>query len=223
MGEVDFEMVPAGCFAILCMAPSQPPPARSPAAPPEIEPVTAWHPMLVALLETYLQQGYQLIPEFLLTRFPRVFVKQIQRMGGSFALFDAGLWRGEMAGLSLHGVETGVACERAPEERLLYAFSRAFLAAPSALLPLEGEDLTVYHSLYQQVEQFRRLRGDLTMKDLEEIRRAGEELQAELERRWAAKLTIKQRLAGLSPEQLVELVAGLPPEVLEAAAKKRSS
>lgn len=259
--------------------------------------------MLVALLEIYLQHGYQLFPEFLLTRLPqridivvvrktgeevgrprkirtildflglhtiiehkgptdelagedalvllgyaaqymrlckvkepadvrlmvvadripRVFVKQIVRMGGSLAVFDTGLWRGQMAGLSIHGVETGVAYKRDPDERLLYAFSRAFLREPSALLPLEGEDRSVYHSLYQQVEQFRRLRGDLAMKDLEEIRKAAIEIEAAMMRRALAKLTPEERLAGLSPEQLVDLVAHLPPEVLEAATKKRSS
>jgi hypothetical protein len=38
-----------------------------------------------------------------------------------------------------------------------------------------------------------------------------------------AGLTPEQRLAGLAPEQLAALLAQLPPDVLEAAAKKRSS
>src|SRR5262245_46131107 len=46
------------------------PPAPEPAAAPEsdLAPRTAWHPMLVALLERYLPEGYQLIAEFLLAR-----------------------------------------------------------------------------------------------------------------------------------------------------------
>ena len=70
------------------------------------------------------------------------------------------------------------------------------------------------------------------MKDLEEIRKAAVEIEAEMMRRAVAKLTPEerlagippeQRLAGLSPEQLVDLAAHLPPEVLEAVMKKRSS
>jgi len=38
-----------------------------------------------------------------------------------------------------------------------------------------------------------------------------------------AGLTPEQLAAGLAPEQLVALLAQLPAEVLEAAAKKRSS
>jgi hypothetical protein len=129
---------------------------------------------------------------------------------------------------------------------LLYAFSRAFLEKPGALAPLEGDEKTVYHSLYQQVEQFRRIRGEFAMKDFEELQKAFDKYQAEMmrnapveqrlagltpEQRLAglapeqrlAGLAPEQRLAGLAPEQLAELLARLPPEVLEAAAKKRSS
>jgi len=84
------------------------------------------------------------------------------------------------------------------------------------------------------------------MKDLEKLRKSFEEYEAEkmrntpIEQRLAgltpeqvltafgpeqlaAGLAPEQRLAGLAPEQLVALLAQLPPEVLEAAAKKRSS
>src|SRR5215212_6927075 len=42
-----------------------------PEAPPPPESFTAWHPMLVTLLEAYLPSGWQLIPELLLSRLPQ--------------------------------------------------------------------------------------------------------------------------------------------------------
>src|SRR5208282_5243507 len=39
--------------------------------PPETESFTAWHPMLVALLEFYLPGGWKLLPELLLSRLPQ--------------------------------------------------------------------------------------------------------------------------------------------------------
>src|SRR5215208_1605404 len=42
-----------------------------PEAPPPPESFTAWHPMLVAVLEAYLPSGWQLIPELLLSRLPQ--------------------------------------------------------------------------------------------------------------------------------------------------------
>lgn len=261
----------------------------TPAEPPnpslEFEPVTAWHPMLVALLETFLPPGYDLIPEFLLTRLPLrldilivrkvgetvgvprkihsildylgahtviehkgptdvlsgedalvllayatqymrlrklkepsevrlmvvadrisgVFVKQIERHGGAFEPFEQGLWRGRLAGFDLHGVETGEAFKRGATERLLYAFSRAFLERPADMSRLEGEDEMVYLALYQQVERFRKARGDLAMKDMEELKKAAEEYKANL----LAGLTPEQRLRGLDPEDRLK---GLDPE-----------
>jgi hypothetical protein len=304
-----------GCFQPL--PPGRVSPSESSPPPPDFEPVTAWHPMLVALLEAYLPPGYTLTPELVLTRLPQridiviiqktgepagkarkihaildylavhtliehkgptdkltgedalvltgyaaqymrlrkvdepadvmlmvvadrmssAFVKRIEKMGGSFGKLDAGLWRGKILGCTLHGVATGEVHKRDRSERLLYAFSRAFLDKPGALAPLEGDEKTVYHSLYQQVEQFRRIRGEFAMKDFEELQRAFDKYQAEMmantpvEQRLAG-LTPEQRLAGLAPdqvlaglapEQLAELLARLPPEVLEAAAKKRSS
>ncbi len=48
---------------------------------PEVESTTAWHPMLVALLELYLPEGFQLLPEFLLSRLPqRVDIVVIRRV-----------------------------------------------------------------------------------------------------------------------------------------------
>jgi len=170
-------------------------------------------------------------------RMSAAFVKRVEILGGSFAKFDAGLWRGKLLGCPLHGVETGEAHKRDRSERLLYAFSQAFLENPGALAPLDRDEEMVYHSLYQQVEQFRRNRGEFAMKDLEKLRKSFEEYEAEkmrnmpIEQRLAG-LTPEQRLAGLAPEQLAAglapeqlaaLLAQLPPDVLEAAAKKRSS
>jgi hypothetical protein len=161
-------------------------------------------------------------------RMSAAFVKRIEILGGSFAKFDAGLWRGKLLGCPLHGVETGEAYKRDRSERLLYAFSQAFLENPGALAPLDRDEEMVYHSLYQQVEQFRRNRGELAMKDLEKLRKSFDEYEAEKMRNMPiaqrlAGVTPEQLAAGLAPEQLAALLAQLPPDVLEAAAKKRSS
>jgi hypothetical protein len=253
--------------------------------PAETESFTAWHPMLVALLEFYLPGGWKLLPELLLGRLPqrvdvvvlrlvdaiagtarklhsvfdhlrphtliehkgptddlepwdaltllayagqymrlaRVsdpddvclmvicdhipvgFVRQIEKMGGTFEALGAGLWRGKMAGLLLRGIETRLAYRTGPSEHLLYTFSRAYLSDPEALLPLDSEEARVYTLLYQQVEQFRKQRGTMAIRDNEAAQKSYEEVIAEI----VAQLPPAQRLAGLAPEQRL---AGLAPE-----------
>lgn len=269
----------------------------------EIESVTAWHPMLVALLEFYLPGGWKLLPELLLSRLPqRVdivvlrlteavagpprklhsvfdhlrpytliehkgptddlepwdaltllayagqymrlakvsdpdevclmvlcdripfgFVEQVKRMGGTFAALGAGLWRGQMAGMLLRGIETREAYRASPSEHLLYTFSRAYLTDPEGLLPLDAEEARVYTLLYQQVEQFRKKRGSMAIRDIEAAQKSYEEVLAEIVEQLSPELRVRglapdqiakvltpeQRLAGLPPEQRL---AGLPPE-----------
>jgi hypothetical protein len=284
----------------------------------ETESVTAWHPMLVALLEFYLPGGWKLLPEFSLSRLPqRVdvvvlrlteatsgsarrlhsifdhlrphtliehkgptddlepwdvltllayagqymrlakvadpgevclmvladripdgFVKQVERMDGSFASVGRGLWRGRMAGLLLHGIETREACRASASEHLLYTFSRAYLTNPQGVLPLDAEEARVYTLLYQQVEQFRKKRGTMAIRDVDAAKKSYEEVLAEIveqlppevrlrgllpEQRLAG-LPPEQRLAGLTPEQIASLTeqifAGLTPEAREQLVRK---
>ena len=276
-----------------------------PDAPPPPESLTAWHPMLVMVLESFLPSGWQLIPELLLSRLPqRVdivilelvgtspgvarkllsifdflrphtliehkgptddlapqdalvllaygaqymrlkklkdpaelclmviadrippgFVEQVGRLQGCLTQVGKGLWRGELAGAVLHAVETSEAAQRGPTERLLYAFSRAFLKDPRGGLPLDEEARKVYALLQNQVEQFRKSRGEMAMKDYELAKMSLDELlQPAIERR-LQELTPEQRVAGLTPEQLAKsltpeqlaktLEAALPPDVWE--------
>src|SRR5687767_4615906 len=54
---------------------------ETPSAP---EALTAWHPMLVAALETYLPSGWQLLPELLLSRLPlRIDIVILELVGTS--------------------------------------------------------------------------------------------------------------------------------------------
>ena len=277
-------------------------------ADPETAPLeilTAWHPMLVALLEIYLPSGWRLTPELLLNRMPlRVdivllrlvgeaagavrklhsifdhlrphtliehkgptddlepedllalvsyatqymrlvklvdpaelclmvvcdripasFVRQVERHKGTLTPLgqgQEGLWRGEISGFRLHGVEARDACHRDATERLLYAFSRAYLTVPEGILPLDPEEAGVYAALYQQVEQFRRTRGAMAMKDYEMAQKSYEEVLEQLVERLPAEkrlrgLTPAQRLAGLAPE---EILSALSPEVRELLTKK---
>ncbi|WP_437648655.1 hypothetical protein [Sorangium sp. So ce362] len=281
-----------------------------PEAPP-LESVTAWHPMLVALLEFYLPSGWRLSPELLLNRMPlRVdivvlrlvdqpagnarklhsifghlrhhtliehkgptddlepedvltllaygalymrhnklldpdelclmviadripagFARQVERHRGTFAPVGRGLWRGELNGLLLHGVETREACRQSPTEHLLYTFSRAYLKGAGQIMPLDPEETQVYNALYQQVEQFRRQRGTMAMKDYELARQSYEEVLEQMvaqlpPEKLLAKLTPEQRIEGLTPEQRFEgltpeeILRAIPPEVRELIAKK---
>lgn len=63
------------------------------------------------------------------------FVEQIARHDGRFAQVGQGLWKGELAGFALHGVETYDASQSGSSERLLYAFSRAFITDPQGARP----------------------------------------------------------------------------------------
>jgi hypothetical protein len=280
-----------------------------PEAPPPPESVTAWHPMLVALLEIYLPSGWHLIPEFLLSRLPqRVdivilelvgtspgaahklhsifdylrphtliehkgptddlaaedalvllgygaqymrlkklkdpsdlclmvvcdritpgFVEQVERLKGHFTQMGKGLWQGELSGSVLHGVETGKAAEASPTERLLYAFSRAFLKDPRGVLPLDEEARRVYALLQNQVEHWRKIRGAMAMKHYELAKISLEELMKPIAQehtpekiaalyspeQLVAALTTEKLAQTLTPEQLTKLLEALPPDVLE--------
>ena len=264
-----------------------------PEAPTPPEALTAWHPMLVTLLEMYLPSGWQIIPELLLSRLPQrvdivivelvgtapgaphlllsvfdflrphtliefkgptddlaaedalvllaygaqymrlkklkdpgdlclmviadrlspAFVKQVERLQGCFTQVDKGRRRGELAGAALHGVETGKAAERGSSEQLLYAFSRAFLEDPRGGLPLDEDARRVYALLWNQVEQFRKIRGATAMKDYELAKMSMAELmQPTLERMVEEE---PQKLARMIPPE--ELVKALTPEELAKA------
>jgi hypothetical protein len=269
---------------------------------PETESFTAWHPMLLALLEHYQPGGWKILAELLLSRLPqrvdivvlrqeevvagtprklhsvfdhlrphtliehkgptddlepgdvltllgyagqymrlfrisdpeklclmvladripKTFVDQVKRMEGTLAEVGDGLWRGKMAGMMLHGVETREAWRASPSEHLLYTFSRAYLSHPDGLLPLDPEEFSVYALLYQQVEQFRKNRGTMAMKDVDVAQQSYQAVLAELIEKQPPEirlrgLTPEERVAGLTPEQILALV---PPSAVEEYARK---
>jgi hypothetical protein len=138
-------------------------------------------------------------------RIPASFLAQLVRHGAELTEHEHGLWRGRAAGFVLHGVETRKAAE---VDRLLFTFSRDYLAHPEGVARLDPEETSVYIWLYQQVEQFRRARGTMATKDTEEMEKAYKEAMKAL----LGSLTPEQRLAGLTPEQRL---AGLTPEERE--------
>jgi hypothetical protein len=146
-------------------------------------------------------------------RISKSFVKQVERMGGSFVRGRNGLWRGRLAGLPLHGVELSKAYKAGPSERSLYMFTRAFLKDPRALVrmkELDEEELHVYCLLYQHVEQFRRNPMTMDLKDLDLANKKLRKVYLEI----AESMTLEERLKGLTPEQRF---AGLTPEQIAAA------
>jgi hypothetical protein len=116
----------------------------------------------------------------------------------------------------VHGVETGKAAERGRTEHLLYTFSRAFLERPMQVPPLDPEDARVYVWLYQQVQQFKRARGAMAVKDVDTFERSMMEFfesltaeHPELIDRILARCPPEKRLQGLAPEDRLQ---GLAPE-----------
>ncbi|AUX42466.1 uncharacterized protein SOCE26_038990 [Sorangium cellulosum] len=173
-------------------------------------------------------------------RIPSGFIRQIERHRGSVAPLGGGLWRGELNGLLLHGVETREACWQSPTERMLYTFSRDYLKGAGQILPLDPEETRVYNALYQQVEQFRRQRGTMAMKDYELARQSYQEVLDQMlaqvpPEQVLSRYTPGQRLDGLTPGQRLdgltpgqrldgltpeEILRAIPPEMRELLAKK---
>ena len=150
-------------------------------------------------------------------RIPNSFVARVAQLRGTFEPIGNGLWRGELAGLSLRGVELREAYKSGPSERFLYLFTRAFLQNPRVIgftEDLDQEDHLVYDLLCQHVQQLRRDPATMHQKDVD---LAAESLAA-ARRQLIAHSTIEDRLDGLTPEQvfarytLEERFAGLTPE-----------
>ena len=147
-------------------------------------------------------------------RIPASFLAQIALCGAELIEHEHGLWSGHAGRFVLHGVETSKAAE---VDRLLFSFSRRYLAHPEAVRRLDREELSVYIWLYQQVEQLRRARGTMATKDNEEFQRA----QREAFKSMLGMFSTEERLAGLPAEQLLagltpeQRIAGLTPEQLE--------
>ena len=174
-------------------------------------------------------------------RIPASFVARLEQMRGTFESVGNGLWRGELAGLSLHGVELREAYKTGPSERLLYIFTRAFLRDPGAIFLMEGldeEDVCMYNLLYQHVHQLRRDPATMNLKDMSLIEQNMARFRkdyfahhASMEERFEgltpeevlAGFTPEQRFAGLTPEQRFagltpeQRFAGLTPEQIAAA------
>ena len=144
-------------------------------------------------------------------RIPASFLAQLQRCGGELIEQEHGLWHGHAGRFVLHGVETSKAAE---VDRLLFTFSRGFLAHPEGMAQLDPDEASVYLWLYRQVEQFKRARGNMALKDGEEFKKAHDEAIKSL----VSMLSSEERLAGLPAEQLLaarpvqQLIAGLTPE-----------
>jgi hypothetical protein len=178
--------------------------------------------VLLAYAFQYMLLGNISDPEemqlmFVAERIPAAFVERIERLGGWLRPIGNGLWQGKLAGLSLHCVALEDAYKAGPSERSLYVFTRAFLKDQRKFVrnnELDKEELVVYRSLIEHVQQ---LRKDPRTMDLKDIDLATVTLE-EIYGMFAAGATVKQRLEGLTPEQVIahltpeQLVAHLTPE-----------
>lgn len=231
-----------------------------PEAPPRPESVTAWHPMLVALLDIYLPSGWQLIPELLLSRLPqRVDIVVIELVGTTkgavrklHSIFD---YLRPHTLIEHKGPTDDLAAEDAlvllgyaaqymrlkklkdPADLCLMVVSdRITPGFLDGALPLDEEGKRVYATLQNQVEQFRKSHGAMTMKDYElmqmsmaELARfltpTFERLAREEPQKLASMLTPEELAGALTPEQLAKVLtpeqraktleALLPPDVWE--------
>jgi hypothetical protein len=142
------------------------------------------------------------------------FLSQVALCRAELAEVEPGIWRGGFGGFALHGVETSKAFQLGPSEHLLFPFSRAYLARPGAVQALAPEDRRVYLWLYQQVEQFKRARGAMAVKDIDVLEKSFEEMLGEMMDQLPLELrlqglNVEERLAGLKAE---ERLAGLKAE-----------
>jgi hypothetical protein len=149
-------------------------------------------------------------------RLTRTFLSQAKRCRAELVETESGLWQGQLGGFALHGVETSKIAGLGSTERLLYLLSRAFLANPMGIQPLDPRDVKVYALLYQQVEQFKRARGAMAVKDIDKFDRSFTEtiqsLDPEVKKKLLSILITDGRLGGLTPE---EVVSALSPEQRE--------
>jgi hypothetical protein len=79
--------------------------------------------------------------------------------------------------------------------------------------------------LYQQVEPFKKHRGSLAMSDIEAAEKSHDEVIAEIWQHVPARLRLRgltpeERIEGLTADQIVQIVAALPPEIQEEIARK---
>jgi hypothetical protein len=145
---------------------------------------------------------------FVAERMPPAFVEQIYQLGGTFAPIGNGLWQGQLAGFTLHGVELRDASQAGSSEQLLHLFTRAFVKEPRADRfsgRLEQKELDMYDRLCQHIQQLRKDPATMHIKDLD----TAENSVAGALQRLIARVPVEARLEGLTPE---ERIAGLRPE-----------
>lgn len=138
--------------------------------------------MLVALLERFLPRGYKLYPEFLLHRLPQRVDILVVRLEQS----EPGPVE------KIHSILDYLAAHT------LIEYTRAFLSDPMGIQPLDRAEAEVYLSLYQQVEQFKRTRGPMAVKDADTF----EERMVQ----------VIKSLSANHPELLRQILAQYPPE-----------
>jgi hypothetical protein len=136
-------------------------------------------------------------------RIPPAFIRQVEKCSGELVEQADGLWQGKIGRFVLHGVETRDVYRQNRSERLLYAFSRAYLSHAAALLPMDPEEQEVYTWLHQQVEQFRRERGVMALKDFEALDKSFQQIVEE----YMQKLPLEQRLRGLPHDQIASVLS----------------
>jgi hypothetical protein len=145
---------------------------------------------------------------FVAERMPPAFVEQIHQLGGTFVPTGNGLWQGQLAGFTLHGVELRDASQAGSSELLLHMFTRAFVQDPLAdRFPerLEQNELDMYDRLCQYIQQLRKDPATMHTKDLD----TAEKSLAAARKRLIAHAPVEDRLEGLTAE---ERIAGLRPE-----------
>ncbi len=165
-------------------------------------------------------------------RISKPFIEQVECMGGELKAVGNGLYQGHLGGLPLHAVELREAYKSGPSERLMYAFTRAFLEDHGPIKLLDNDELAVYRLFVEHVQQLRGNRASMQMKDLDLAVKSYEDALNDLiamatpeqclarltPEQCLARLTPEQRLAGLAPEQCMaqftpeQRVAGLAPE-----------
>jgi hypothetical protein len=154
------------------------------------------------------------------------FEEALSLLGCELTATAPGVHEGRLGVFPLRVVET-VPVNARPGEHLLYTVTPGMLADPGGVPALSGEESEVFYALQEHVEQLRHPLPKMKrrhMKDADKVVESFEKAMVSI----LARMPPEQRLAGLTPEQVLrayapeQRLAGLTPEqVLRAYAPEQ--
>jgi hypothetical protein len=139
------------------------------------------------------------------------FAAQVRRMGGSLKVTaQPGVHEGALSMFALRVIETALAYP-AEGDHLLYTLSPQYVSRPTDFPTFDDEEKALFLFVAQCVERLRKDPNWSTLvKDAAKVTRSYDEARLA----FLKSIPVKDRLAGLTPEQRLD---GLPPEQIGRA------